>query len=93
MFYDFIFLQCDPFLHLSPLRPPAGLPGFIHEPEDLNVTRNANFTLTCVAKGPPEPVSIRWFSDEKPVEGKEEEKSPSRLTVEGKPHQHAVIFI
>ncbi|XP_027861884.1 tyrosine-protein kinase Mer [Xiphophorus couchianus] len=60
-----------------------GLPGFIHEPEDLNVTRNANFTLTCVAKGPPEPVSIRWFSDEKPVEGKEEEKSPSRLTVEG----------
>uniref|UniRef100_A0A3B5M1B8 receptor protein-tyrosine kinase n=1 Tax=Xiphophorus couchianus TaxID=32473 RepID=A0A3B5M1B8_9TELE len=59
-----------------------GLPGFIHEPEDLNVTRNANFTLTCVAKGPPEPVSIRWFSDEKPVEGKEEEKSPSRLTVE-----------
>ncbi|XP_014898077.1 tyrosine-protein kinase Mer [Poecilia latipinna] len=60
-----------------------GLPGFVHEPEDLNVTRNANFTLTCVAKGPPEPVSIRWFSDGKPVEGKEEEKSPSSLTVEG----------
>lgn len=70
--------------------PLAGLPGFIHEPEDLNVTRNTNFTLTCVARGPPEPVSIRWFNDGKPVEGKEEEMSPSRLTVEGKPRQHAV---
>ncbi|XP_070696959.1 tyrosine-protein kinase Mer [Pempheris klunzingeri] len=40
-----------------------GLPTFIHQPEDRNVTRNTPFTLSCEAVGPPEPVQIRWLRD------------------------------
>lgn len=58
-----------------------GLPGFIHEPEDLNVTRNTNFTLTCLAKGPPEPVYIRWLRDGQHIT--EKNMSLSRLLVNG----------
>uniref|UniRef100_A0AAQ4PGA0 receptor protein-tyrosine kinase n=1 Tax=Gasterosteus aculeatus aculeatus TaxID=481459 RepID=A0AAQ4PGA0_GASAC len=38
-----------------------GLPTFIHQPEHRNVTRNAPFTLSCDAVGPPDPVRIRWL--------------------------------
>uniref|UniRef100_A0A8P4GKC6 receptor protein-tyrosine kinase n=1 Tax=Dicentrarchus labrax TaxID=13489 RepID=A0A8P4GKC6_DICLA len=40
-----------------------GLPTFMHQPEDRNVTRNTPFTLTCEAVGPPDPVQIRWLRD------------------------------
>ncbi|KAK9541715.1 hypothetical protein VZT92_001737 [Zoarces viviparus] len=40
-----------------------GLPTFIHQPEDRNVTRNTPFTLSCDAVGPPDPVRIRWLRD------------------------------
>ncbi|XP_068424815.1 tyrosine-protein kinase Mer [Clinocottus analis] len=40
-----------------------GLPTFIHQPEDKNVTRNTPFTLSCDAVGPPDPIKIRWFRD------------------------------
>ncbi|KAM9344950.1 tyrosine-protein kinase Mer [Symphorus nematophorus] len=40
-----------------------GLPTFIYQPEDMNVTRNTPFTLTCEAVGPPDPVQIRWLRD------------------------------
>ncbi|XP_040033984.2 tyrosine-protein kinase Mer [Gasterosteus aculeatus] len=40
-----------------------GLPTFIHQPEHRNVTRNAPFTLSCDAVGPPDPVRIRWLRD------------------------------
>ncbi|XP_068580867.1 tyrosine-protein kinase Mer [Cebidichthys violaceus] len=40
-----------------------GLPTFIHQPEDRNVTRNTPFTLLCDAVGPPDPVKIRWLRD------------------------------
>ncbi|XP_076018858.1 tyrosine-protein kinase Mer [Genypterus blacodes] len=40
-----------------------GLPAFIQQPEDRNITRNTPFTLTCEAVGPPDPVKIRWLRD------------------------------
>ncbi|XP_029962341.1 tyrosine-protein kinase Mer [Salarias fasciatus] len=40
-----------------------GLPTFIQQPEDKNVTRGAPFTLLCEAVGPPDPVQIRWLRD------------------------------
>uniref|UniRef100_A0A8D3CE49 receptor protein-tyrosine kinase n=1 Tax=Scophthalmus maximus TaxID=52904 RepID=A0A8D3CE49_SCOMX len=40
-----------------------GLPSFIHQPEDRNVTRGTPFTLSCEAVGPPDPVQIRWLRD------------------------------
>ncbi|XP_053292607.1 tyrosine-protein kinase Mer [Pleuronectes platessa] len=40
-----------------------GLPTFIHQPEDRNITKDAPFTLSCEAVGPPDPVRIRWLRD------------------------------
>ena len=44
--------------HLS-----AGLPTFLHQPEDRNITRDTPFMLSCEAVGPPDPVQIRWLRD------------------------------
>lgn len=41
----------------------VGLPTFLRQPEDRNVSRGAPFTLTCEAVGPPDPVGIRWLRD------------------------------
>ncbi|KAI1894553.1 hypothetical protein AGOR_G00116970 [Albula goreensis] len=38
-----------------------GLPMFISQPEDVNVTQNTPFNLSCVAVGPPDPVRIVWL--------------------------------
>uniref|UniRef100_A0A8C5HPU7 receptor protein-tyrosine kinase n=1 Tax=Gouania willdenowi TaxID=441366 RepID=A0A8C5HPU7_GOUWI len=38
-----------------------GLPTFIKQPEDKNITRGKPFSLSCEAVGPPDPVQIRWF--------------------------------
>uniref|UniRef100_A0A8C9NIK7 receptor protein-tyrosine kinase n=1 Tax=Serinus canaria TaxID=9135 RepID=A0A8C9NIK7_SERCA len=59
-----------------------GLPHFIHQPEQLNVTRNSPFNLTCHAVGPPEPVEIYWFRNNIQVNQKPH-ISPSVLTVPG----------
>ncbi|XP_030802337.1 tyrosine-protein kinase Mer isoform X1 [Camarhynchus parvulus] len=67
----------DPILVLL-----EGLPHFIHQPEQLNVTRNSPFNLTCHAVGPPEPVEIYWFQNNIQVNQKPH-ISPSVLTVPG----------
>ncbi|XP_053828491.1 tyrosine-protein kinase Mer isoform X4 [Vidua macroura] len=59
-----------------------GLPHFIRQPEQLNVTRNSPFNLTCQAVGPPEPVEIYWFQNNIQVNQKPH-ISPSVLTVPG----------
>ncbi|XP_066034082.1 tyrosine-protein kinase Mer isoform X4 [Chamaea fasciata] len=61
-----------------------GLPYFIRQPEQLNVTRNSPFNLTCHAVGPPEPVEIYWFQNNIKVNQKPH-ISPSVLTVPGIP--------
>lgn len=62
----------------------AGLPHFIRQPEQLNVTRNSPFNLTCQAVGPPEPVEIYWFRNNTQLNRKPH-ISPSVLTVPGEP--------
>ncbi|KAM4903982.1 tyrosine-protein kinase Mer [Sylvia borin] len=59
-----------------------GLPYFIRQPEQLNVTKNSPFNLTCQAVGPPEPVEIYWFHNNSKVNHKPH-ISPSVLTVPG----------
>ncbi|XP_031360158.1 tyrosine-protein kinase Mer isoform X3 [Lonchura striata] len=59
-----------------------GLPHFIRQPEQLNVTRNSPFNLTCQAVGPPEPVEIYWFQNNIQVNQKPH-ISLSVLTVPG----------
>lgn len=59
-----------------------GLPHFIHQPKQLNVTRNSPFNLTCQAVGPPEPVEIYWFRNNTQLNQKPH-ISPSVLTVPG----------
>ncbi|XP_023267501.1 tyrosine-protein kinase Mer-like [Seriola lalandi dorsalis] len=58
-----------------------GLPAFIHQPEDWNVTRDTPFTLLCEAVGPPDPVKIRWLRDGLPVNNSH--LSPSSYLVPG----------
>ncbi|XP_072292604.1 tyrosine-protein kinase Mer [Eucyclogobius newberryi] len=58
-----------------------GLPTFIQQPEDRNVTRNTPFTLSCEAVGPPDPVQIRWLRDGSP--DSEFHNSPSSFSVSG----------
>ncbi|NWI47874.1 MERTK kinase, partial [Picathartes gymnocephalus] len=65
----------DPILVLL-----EGLPHFIRQPEQLNVTRNSPFNLTCQAVGPPEPVEIYWFQNNVQLNQKPH-ISPSVLTV------------
>uniref|UniRef100_A0A8C3TLC2 receptor protein-tyrosine kinase n=1 Tax=Catharus ustulatus TaxID=91951 RepID=A0A8C3TLC2_CATUS len=59
-----------------------GLPHFIRQPEQVNVTRNSPFNLTCQAVGPPEPVEIYWFQNNVQLNLKPY-ISPSVLTVPG----------
>ncbi|TDH01130.1 hypothetical protein EPR50_G00177070 [Perca flavescens] len=58
-----------------------GLPTFLYQPEDSNVTRNTPFTLSCEAVGPPDPVQIRWLRDGSP--DSEIYNSPSSYSVAG----------
>ncbi|KAG7230122.1 hypothetical protein INR49_009842 [Caranx melampygus] len=58
-----------------------GLPTFIHQPEDINITRGANFTLLCEAVGPPDPVKIRWLRDG--IHVNDFHSSPSSYVVSG----------
>ncbi|KAF7660613.1 hypothetical protein LDENG_00278890 [Lucifuga dentata] len=58
-----------------------GLPTFIQQPEDMNITRNTPFTLSCEATGPPDPVKIRWLRDGVP--DSDFKMSPSTFFVSG----------
>ncbi|XP_043112120.1 tyrosine-protein kinase Mer isoform X2 [Puntigrus tetrazona] len=58
-----------------------GLPTFTIQPSDLNITRNAPFTLTCEAVGPPNPVIIKWLH--KGRRFAERNESSSSITIEG----------
>ncbi|MEQ2170427.1 hypothetical protein GOODEAATRI_000181 [Goodea atripinnis] len=70
-----------------------GLPAFTQQPEDLNVTRDTPFALTCMAEGPPEPVHIRWLHDGLHITDKV--MSPYTLYVQGKPisTQSSLIYL
>lgn len=59
-----------------------GLPTFIQEPEDRNITRDTDFMLSCEAVGPPDPVKIRWLKDGSPFTDLLD--SPSNYTMTGK---------
>ncbi|KAM4591105.1 tyrosine-protein kinase Mer [Odontesthes bonariensis] len=58
-----------------------GLPTFTQQPEDVNITRDTPFTLSCAAEGPPEPVQIRWLRDG--VADSDLHNSPSSFSVSG----------
>ncbi|KAK2824151.1 hypothetical protein Q5P01_021326 [Channa striata] len=58
-----------------------GLPTFIQQPEDRNVTRDTLFTLSCEAVGPPDPVQIHWLRDG--VAATDFQNSPSSYSVSG----------
>lgn len=58
-----------------------GLPTFIIQLSDVNVTRNTPFTLTCEAVGPPNPVTIKWLHTGKRFA--ERNESSSTITIEG----------
>ncbi|XP_054840629.1 tyrosine-protein kinase Mer isoform X2 [Eublepharis macularius] len=70
-------IMSDPILVLL-----EGLPHFIKEPQELNITRNTPFNLTCHAVGPPEPVVIQWFWNSSRVHEKPH-ISPSVLMMPG----------
>uniref|UniRef100_H3AMI0 receptor protein-tyrosine kinase n=1 Tax=Latimeria chalumnae TaxID=7897 RepID=H3AMI0_LATCH len=59
-----------------------GLPYFIRQPEQLNITRNTAFNLTCEAVGPPDPVQIYWSQNSSRVK-EMPDPSPSVLFVQG----------
>ncbi|XP_041865882.1 tyrosine-protein kinase Mer [Melanotaenia boesemani] len=58
-----------------------GLPTFTQHPEDVNITRDTPFTLSCAAVGPPEPVQIRWLRGG--VADSDFHNSPSSFSVSG----------
>uniref|UniRef100_A0A1A7XZF7 receptor protein-tyrosine kinase n=2 Tax=Iconisemion striatum TaxID=60296 RepID=A0A1A7XZF7_9TELE len=58
-----------------------GLPTFTQQPEDLNVTRDTPFNLTCKAIGPPDPVEIRWLQNG--IRVRDHNESLSSLYVSG----------
>ncbi|XP_020351418.1 tyrosine-protein kinase Mer isoform X3 [Oncorhynchus kisutch] len=46
-----------------------GLPTFTRHPDDMNVTCNSPFNLSCEAVGPPNPITIRWLRNGVPEMG------------------------
>lgn len=82
------FLLCSFFQHNSAWC--AGLPAFVHQPQDRNVTRGAPFNLSCEAVGPPDPVRIRWLRDGM-YNSDRAEDSPSSFFVSGESAVFAVL--
>uniref|UniRef100_A0A3Q1FZ21 receptor protein-tyrosine kinase n=1 Tax=Acanthochromis polyacanthus TaxID=80966 RepID=A0A3Q1FZ21_9TELE len=70
------FTVLSHFFHL-----PLGLPTFLQQPEDMNITRDTPFMLSCEAVGPPDPVQIRWLRDGLP--DSDFQNSPSNFSVAG----------
>ncbi|KAL7877286.1 hypothetical protein SRHO_G00039290 [Serrasalmus rhombeus] len=58
-----------------------GPPTFTKQPNDVNVTRNTSFTLTCEAVGPPSPVIIEWLHKGHKIN--QTGHSPSTVTIQG----------
>lgn len=58
-----------------------GLPTFTKQPNDLNITKNTPFMLTCEAIGPPNPVNILWLQNGQKLNYSS--VSPSNLTIQG----------
>lgn len=79
-----LLLRCPHFSWRS-FNLSIGLPTFIHQPEDRNVTRSKSFTLSCEAVGPPDPVQIRWLRDGLP--DSDFHNSPSSYSVSGETTQ------
>ncbi|XP_034973177.2 tyrosine-protein kinase receptor UFO isoform X1 [Zootoca vivipara] len=65
-----------------------GLPFFTEEPQDLEVTVNAPFNLSCRAQGPPEPVRVIWLQDSAPLNSLNDPqaRTPSILALRGLNH-------
>ncbi|CAI5780927.1 tyrosine-protein kinase receptor UFO isoform X2 [Podarcis lilfordi] len=65
-----------------------GLPFFTEEPQDLEVTVNAPFNLSCRAQGPPEPVRVIWLQDSAPLNSLNDPqaRTPSTLALRGLNH-------
>ncbi|XP_053124337.1 tyrosine-protein kinase receptor UFO isoform X2 [Hemicordylus capensis] len=65
-----------------------GLPVFTGQPQDLEVTADTPFNLSCRAQGPPEPVYVIWLQDGAPLNSIHDALalSPSVLAVRGLNH-------
>ncbi|XP_053253776.1 tyrosine-protein kinase receptor UFO isoform X1 [Podarcis raffonei] len=65
-----------------------GLPFFTEEPQDLEVTVNTPFNLSCRAQGPPEPVRVIWLQDSAPLNSLNDPqaRTPSTLALRGLNH-------
>ncbi|XP_042299537.1 LOW QUALITY PROTEIN: tyrosine-protein kinase receptor UFO-like [Sceloporus undulatus] len=65
-----------------------GLPFFTDEPQDLEVTANTPFNLSCRAQGPPEPVLVIWLQDSIPLNSLVDPlaQTPSMLVMKGLNH-------
>ncbi|XP_033014286.1 tyrosine-protein kinase receptor UFO isoform X3 [Lacerta agilis] len=65
-----------------------GLPFFTEEPQDLEVTVNVPFNLSCRAQGPPEPVRVIWLQDSAPLNSLNDPqaRTPSILALRGLNH-------
>ena len=67
---------------------PPGLPYFVLEPQDMEVGAATPFNLSCGARGPPNPIQLRWLRDGTPLPdpppGDDDGDPPSTLLVPGK---------
>ncbi|KAL7980992.1 hypothetical protein Chor_005226 [Crotalus horridus] len=65
-----------------------GLPLFSEEPQDLEITADTPFNLSCRAQGPPEPVLVIWLQDSVPLNSLADPlaQTPSVLGVRGLNH-------
>ncbi|KAK9394371.1 tyrosine-protein kinase receptor UFO [Crotalus adamanteus] len=66
-----------------------GLPLFSEEPQDLEITADTPFNLSCRAQGPPDPVLVIWLQDSVPVNSLADPlaQTPSVLGVRGESAQ------
>lgn len=64
-----------------------GLPYFVLEPQDVEVGVATPFNLSCGARGPPDPIQLRWLRDGTPLPepppGNDNGDPPSILLVPG----------
>lgn len=65
-----------------------GLPFFTEQPQDTEITANTPFNLSCVARGPPEPVRVIWLQDGAPLNDLDDPlaQTPSVLVLRGLNH-------
>uniref|UniRef100_A0AAZ3QYA0 receptor protein-tyrosine kinase n=1 Tax=Oncorhynchus tshawytscha TaxID=74940 RepID=A0AAZ3QYA0_ONCTS len=66
-----------------------GLPTFTRHPDDMNVTCNSPFNLSCEAVGPPNPITIRWLRNGVPEMGYLTSRSNYTVPGQGERGRHA----